>query len=105
MVVQPLISALRRQRQADYCDLKADLIYMVSKSRPGLRSETLSEKQTNAKTKTPKTTSDLLFLNFPWSIGQRSFLAWLWEQKFTFNFVGLPWNSEDINCIICWYLW
>jgi hypothetical protein len=30
MVVQPLIPALRRQRQADLCEFEASLVYRVS---------------------------------------------------------------------------
>jgi hypothetical protein len=44
----PLISALRRQRQADLCEFKTNLVCKASSRIPGLRKE---NKQTNKQTK------------------------------------------------------
>jgi hypothetical protein len=41
----PLISVLRKQRQAGFCEFEASLVYTVS-GQPGLPSETLSQNKT-----------------------------------------------------------
>lgn len=59
----PLIPALMRQRQADFCECEANLIYIVSfriSRDPGIHSESLSQKEKKKKTenKTIRTTKN-----------------------------------------------
>jgi hypothetical protein len=45
----PLIPALRKQRQSDFCEFKDSLVYNVRPGQAGLHRETLSQKKKNKK--------------------------------------------------------
>lgn len=47
----PIVPALRRRKEVGLCEFEVTLLYIVGPGKPGLQSETLSQKMSKSKAK------------------------------------------------------